>query len=289
MLSHRNGANRTHTRRGLLAVETFLLAMQCTNPIELRNPEITVPCGKCRSCRIARSRVWTMRLVHELTSHEGSCFATLTYDEASLPDPPELSKRTLQNFIKRLRERVKPTSIKYYASGEYGDLTQRPHYHAILFGLPPTQQTKELLQEEWWNGAVHLGTVTPDSARYVADYIQKQLDGLQAKKDGRVQPFALKSNGLGKRFALDNQEHIKRDGLRLRGVPQQLPRYYLELLDIDTNEIREQARERYNKWKRERYKTEPRPSRIRLVEEDANKQADTNVKAQSEIYRKGVL
>ena len=34
---------------------------------------------------------------------------------------------------KRLRDRVGYGRFRFYACGEYGETTNRPHYHAILF------------------------------------------------------------------------------------------------------------------------------------------------------------
>ena len=47
-------------------------------------------------------------------------------------NPIILKKSDFQKFIKRLR---KDYDIKYFACGEYGDKTLRPHFHAILFGV----------------------------------------------------------------------------------------------------------------------------------------------------------
>ncbi|AXB22553.1 replication initiation protein [Lynx canadensis associated microvirus CLP 9413] len=46
-----------------------------------------------------------------------------------------LAKRDFQLFMKRLRKAFPDQKIRYFAAGEYGSETFRPHYHAILFGL----------------------------------------------------------------------------------------------------------------------------------------------------------
>ena len=46
-----------------------------------------------------------------------------------------LRKRDYQLFMKRLRKAFPNDKIRFYAAGEYGPKTLRPHYHAILFGL----------------------------------------------------------------------------------------------------------------------------------------------------------
>lgn len=109
--------------------------MQCTKPVFLAREGLNVPCGKCMACRIARSREWTTRLIHELSYWDKASFVTLTYDNEHLPSDNSLSVRHWQLFMKRLRKQVEPLKIKYFASGEYGDKFGRPHYHAIIFGL----------------------------------------------------------------------------------------------------------------------------------------------------------
>lgn len=230
-----------------------------------------------------------MRMLHELTQWEGSSFITLTYNDESLPEPAWLDKTTLTLFVKRLRELVRPSTLKYYATGEYGETFGRPHYHLIVFGLAPDNDTRAAIRKTWTLGFSHVGTVTPDSVRYVADYVQKQLNGPAAQREKRTQPFAVMSTGIGKQWAIENQAKILENGLSIKGVPQQLPRYYKDILDLDTEELAEKARQRYNEWKRERYRSEPRPTHIHLQVEDWNKQSDRNIIAKQLLFKKGKL
>lgn len=103
------------------------------------NREINIPCGQCLECRMQYARTWADRCVLELQSHESSYFLTLTYDNEHVNWTDDymhmtLRKKDLQDFHKRLRDRL-DYPIRYYASGEYGDITKRPHYHDIVFGL----------------------------------------------------------------------------------------------------------------------------------------------------------
>lgn len=191
--------------------------MQCTNPIRLGarqggGPrfELQVPCGKCLACRISRSREWATRIVHEKDCHEESCFITITYDAVNLPNDGSIHKSELQKFIKRLRKYL-DKKIKYFACGEYGELYGRPHYHAIIFGLG-IEEAKEVLPIVWKKGLNHVGTVTYDSARYVADYVFKSYNGEKAKEvyGDKQPPFVLMSKGLGKDWALKNEAQIKK-------------------------------------------------------------------------------
>ena len=94
---------------------------------------LKIACGQCIGCRLERSRQWAVRCVHENKMHDVSSFVTLTYDNDYLPSGGTLVKRDLQLFMKRLR-RSRDEKIRFYACGEYGDATQRPHYHLLLFG-----------------------------------------------------------------------------------------------------------------------------------------------------------
>ena len=97
---------------------------------------IVLPCGQCYACRIAKSREWAARCVLEAKMHDDNCFITLTYDDNHVPSDMSLVKMDFTNFIKRLRKNT-GEKIRYYACGEYGELYQRPHFHACLFGYKP--------------------------------------------------------------------------------------------------------------------------------------------------------
>lgn len=175
--------------------------MNCTSPILIRNSRFKsgvmpgetaymfVPCGKCLACRASKAKEWTYRLHTELSSWNGrASFLTLTYDDEHLPyvhvfndrfhfgfASPTLRKKDFQDFMKRLRKRL-GIKCKVFYCGEYGETTLRPHYHVIFFGASPTELSSELLSEIWGNGFVSVGTLTTESIRYVAGYVQKKLD-----------------------------------------------------------------------------------------------------------------
>jgi len=131
--------------------------MRCLKPMYIPVADVLnyphgrrIPCGQCAACRIQRRKEWSLRLWHERSYWDRSVFVTLTYAEDHLPlckkGIPEgytgtLVKEDLQKFFKRLR-RVVRKPIKYYACGEYGDSTQRPHYHALIFGLGMSERER---------------------------------------------------------------------------------------------------------------------------------------------------
>ena len=84
----------------------------------------------------------------------------------------------------------------------------------------------------------------------MAGYVRKKLTGPMAEEvyNGRVPPFQLQSQGLGKGYALSHRKQIEADlGTSIRGVPQGLPRYYRKVLEIPTEALAEKAIESASK------------------------------------------
>ena len=147
---------------------------------------IEIPCGKCIGCRLERSRQWANRCSLELQYHDSAYFATLTYDDDHVPlvygslgengdyCHMSLRKRDLQLWLKRLRRAFSDDHIRFFACGEYGDQTLRPHYHAILFGLHLDDlkvkrvdvkgfvyYTSEKFDSTWTSEKKCVGSITP--------------------------------------------------------------------------------------------------------------------------------
>lgn len=185
--------------------------MQCTSPISgyraiqgggiktslketYHDCLLTVRCGQCMGCRIERSRVWGIRCLHEASLYEENCFVTLTYSDEELPYGETLNKKHMQDFFKRLKKRHPSQKIRQYYCGEYGDETNRPHYHALIFNYRPndgvplkksgeyTLYSSEKLSKTWGHGHANFGDVTFESAQYVAGYVTKKITGDQAKE-----------------------------------------------------------------------------------------------------------
>ena len=85
---------------------------------------VQVPCGKCEGCRADKAMSWAIRSYQEASLRDRNSFITLTYDDDHLPTDGKLVKEHLKSFLDELRKHDK--SIKYYACGEYGSLTNRP-------------------------------------------------------------------------------------------------------------------------------------------------------------------
>lgn len=163
----------------------------------------------------------------EAAQYQDCAFVTLTYSDDCLPGMGSLEPQHLRLWLGRLRERIAPDRIRFYAVGEYGDATWRPHYHACLFGFPTCRNGRtyrrpgfseplwnqccsvcRLVGDTWTYGNVDLGELTESSAQYVAGYTIKKLtnahDELVRKElKGRLPEFVRSSRrpyGIGAGF-----------------------------------------------------------------------------------------
>lgn len=230
------------------------------------NP-IGIPCGQCMGCRMDKSREWAIRCVHEAQMHQQNCFITLTFANEHLPENFSISKRDLQLFFKRLRKSIEPIKIRYYSCGEYGkNGTERPHYHALIFGYDFNQKTvysikrgKYLytspeLNKLWPYGISTIGSIEYQSAAYCARYSMKKVGGDRVLdhycrrhpltgKVYLVEPeFCLMSSvpGIGQTW-LDKyySDVFPHDYVVLNGRKHPVPRFYTRKLpDEELEEIK---------------------------------------------------
>lgn len=168
---------------------------------------------------------------------EKAFFVTLTYDTQYLPFSPSglpsLCKQDLQLYFKRLRqlhyERYGKESIhtsiiksgpragqtrrykvwhlppdkekiQYYACGEYGTKTHRPHYHIILFNAD-----KDLIEIAWTQegiaiGNIHIGSCNIKTTAYTLKYLSKPKKVPLFDDDDRQKEASLISKGLGLKY-----------------------------------------------------------------------------------------
>lgn len=152
---------------------------------------LKLPCGNCYGCMKERARDWSVRCQHEASCWSSSCFLTLTYDDEHLPKDHNLVPRDLQLFMMRFRQRVNGVDslpdgsrpVRFFACGEYGDRTQRPHYHVLLFNvslprnkmLGASRYSSDVLDRSWKLGHAVVDQVTSRSIAYVARYCVKKL------------------------------------------------------------------------------------------------------------------
>lgn len=225
---------------------------------------VKLPCGRCIGCRLENARQWSIRCVHEATQHDQNCFITLTYNDENLPSDWSLDKKDWQDFWRRLKYAA-PGKIRMMMAGEYGENQNpetrittlgRPHFHAIVFGMDfndrkphkktPSGEildTSETLDQIWGKGFASVGSVTRNSANYVARYITKKITGDEAESHYQwihavtgevtnVNPeFSLSSKnpGIGAAWFHKYKDDMRKGFLMIDGVKQDIPKYYKRL------------------------------------------------------------
>lgn len=235
---------------------------------------IEIPCGKCIECRLQYSRQWADRCVYEAMYYpEDQCwFCTLTYNNENIVDvnseylPGTLVKKHFQDFMKRLRDheyRKNGNRIRFYACGEYGSKTFRPHYHVIIFGIQfrpdslmewtvsksgKRQWRSCYLEDIWERGICTVSPMSWDTAAYTARYTLKKAFKEYSKElyevNGLEPEFVLMSRkpGIGYQFYEDNKKDIyKFDQIIQRspdgGRKTKPPRYFDNRLQAENPEL----------------------------------------------------
>lgn len=213
--------------------------MDCLSPIRLKTGE--VPCGKCTACLQRRTSDWTVRLQQEYSTCESCWFITLTYTEISVPretidgkNIKVLCKRDVQLFLKRLRKAITPYKVRFFACGEYGPSTFRPHYHMLLFNFPNDKfDAYKTIVNKWSHGFITLSKVIPAHFSYIAKYCASYMDLPNYLRDKAYRPFVLCSRhpAIGFSYLSEDIKHYHRTTLSTLlvsrdGIKRSLPRYY---------------------------------------------------------------
>jgi len=233
--------------------------------------KISLPCSNCIGCRIDRSKQWALRCVHEASLFENNCFITLTFNDENLNPYRNLDHRDFQKFIKRLRKKYNGLSpvhsetgkssypIRYFHCGEYGSDLMRPHHHACLFNFDfldkkPWSNSKgitlyrsESLEKLWPFGYSAIGSVTYQSAAYIARYITKKINGPAGEEHYQQIDFDTgevfykkpeyismsRRPGIGARwFGQFKTDLYPKDFVTHKGVKQKVPKFYDNLYDV---------------------------------------------------------
>ena len=247
---------------------------------------IEIPCGKCIGCRLDYSRQWANRCMLEAKQYEHNAFITLTYEDASLTynngadrktgevtKVPTLVPEELTKFMKDLRRYYKyhygEEGIRFYACGEYGSKSDRPHFHIIVFNLNIRDKeylftnnshdkiyTSEIIRKIWGKGHVTIGDVTWNSAAYTARYVMKKIKGKDAKNYyellGIVPEFTRMSRreGIARNYYENNKSKIyELDEIIIankKGLAQKIKpcKYYDNLYDIENHEFMKKLKEK---------------------------------------------
>jgi len=187
---------------------------------------------------------WTTRIAYEAKKHLHQYFITLTYADHALTfknGKSQLVKSDLQKYLKKIRKAG--YKIRYYAVGEYGSQTYRPHYHLIIFGHVP----EKVLREKWEHGLVHMGNVTQASISYALKYM---VNGKSAAlRNGRQIPFVTMSRrpGIGSNYLtqamIEWHKSDRKNYVMLEGQKLHLPRYYKGKIFSKIDHVRIAVRE----------------------------------------------
>lgn len=159
--------------------------MRCLHPVTTRRG-LLFPCGKCPACLNQDKEELAERIFFESRVSPCSYFLTLTYNEENLPFDPVsglhcFDKEGVEAYIRRVRDFLRPRgiSLRIFLSCEYGDISQRPHYHAIAYlsSFLSLQQAWTMFNDLWRKGIVYLSSVGAGCCRYVAKYCLKDDEG----------------------------------------------------------------------------------------------------------------
>lgn len=212
------------------------------------------PCRKCLPCRLNISREKAIRAVHEAKTYgDRNIFLTLTYNDENLKSP-HLQYEDWQRFIDTLRQNVKrkitcpelkkQLYIPYMVTGEYGEKNKRPHWHAILFNYRPNDEVYKYTTDQgekvyesatihklWNKGNIEYGSVTMDSAGYVARYAAKKLvHGKDQEHDFHPIHKTSSRRAIGRSWIEQNATFTFQNGFVVlpNGQTSKIPRYYID-------------------------------------------------------------
>ena len=192
-------------------------------------------CGKCIECLKDYQNEWTFRVMEEVKHSQSVYKFEITYSDEYLPidgetQTPVVCRKHIQDFFKRLRKSIEPFKIRYFGVSEYGGVTNRPHYHIIIFNLPCKNifEADAICQRSWQFGHVRTRYLNFQSIRYVCKYLNKIDD-----RPHPVKPFRFMSTkpAIGSqyltpeivRFHLENSAYYVLNNKRYK---QKMPRYY---------------------------------------------------------------
>lgn len=225
--------------------------------------------------------------MHEAQMHEKNCFITLTYDEEHLPKDASVDVEVWKKFAKRLRKSC--GKFRFIHVGEYGEEGNRPHYHALIFGLNFDEDRAIWKEDEltgrryyrspklaklWPMGLHDIQDLSKEAANYVCQYAVKKIYGtsleseeLREKRYSRVDPKTgeywtvaeetwsmSRDPGIGadwfKKYGMTDV--FPCDNVVVNGKENRPPKYYTELLKKTDSVLHETIKEKRRAKAKER-------------------------------------
>ena len=193
--------------------------MSCCHKFRVKNKYgqfKLAPCGQCINCISSKQRYLSHKIQGDVAHHAhnniGSSFVTLTVDDNHTTH--SVQKAELQKFIKRLRKNT-GVDFKHLSIGDYGDQTQRNHYHSLLIGFP--SELRDYVRKSWDFGFSSTDAITPVNINYVVRYLSKFTSDYKNLFDEQnlEPPFSIRSHDIGKYFFDDNFDLISETGTYL--------------------------------------------------------------------------
>ncbi|QCS36365.1 replication initiator protein [Capybara microvirus Cap3_SP_316] len=238
--------------------------MICRNPIDSSNFKypiydalgrtVKVPCNTCLACRANKILNYSARISYERINNPECSFVTFTYDKNHLKYnfgfyEPTLKRSDLHKYIDKVRHLLpKDVKFKYFASGQYGDRFNRPHYHVLFIGLDFVKYYK-FFKDSWNLGSVDVQPMLSGSVQYVCSYLHHQKfgsDSLDSQffDNGLDEPFLSMSPGIGSDFYLAHIFELLNGlpvfyGSSSVQVPSYYRRKYLKLSQFSLDNIRD--------------------------------------------------
>lgn len=223
---------------------------------------IQVPCGLCYPCLKRFQNDWRVRLLNEwlnlsISEQKKSRFLTLTvaprYYKLMLKNPAKMIKHFRDEY-----RRIFKKSVRYWCITEYGDTTDRLHFHMLVFN---TDASRSDFDSIWKYGIVNNRVINKKRIMYCISYITDGVDPKTLLLPKERKPKVFCSPGLGKSYctSVNRRNHVL-DGARKRfnltvnlgGYNYAMPRYY-------SNKIFTDEEKRLIKNDRLIYMTTPKP------------------------------
>lgn len=166
--------------------------MYCTNPNFSYKHGFT-ECRKCHACKCNQRRELADRLKIERRYWKYAYFVTLTYAPEFYPKDGSVDKEELRKYFKRVCKSV-GEKITLMGVGEYGDETERAHYHCAIYSNIPIYKN---LIDCWSKEGTPIGFVTVEQlsnrrCSYIAGYVTKKMLKMDDERlDGRSPEFRI--------------------------------------------------------------------------------------------------
>lgn len=247
--------------------------MKCYKPISIKveklNKRIMVRCGKCLACREEIAKEYTLRFIQDSTDYKYLYFMTLTYRDENVPYNEKgyltLKKDDITKYLKKINTNAKRKNLGeyiYFISGEYGDITMRPHYHCVL--ACNNKKIAQLFLEKWFAGSMQFDEASIQSVYYTIGYAQKKIkdNSYYYEANNIEEPFRKFSKGLGKKYIEKNKYELAEKYYAQIGKQKiGLPKYYKDYLKdkelVNINELTKLAEKNNNdlrRWYAKEYK-----------------------------------